>query len=149
MVKTVVFDMEIVLADNEMNEKHPDSKEIIFLERNQNTIDFFRYLDLQGVRIAVVSTNTREMLHKTLKRLGIDSFIKVMVTSDEVVNPKPHPEPFIRAMMGVGSSYEECVLFARTADSLASAVLTGAKVVQVLDLENMTIDFMKEKVGIR
>lgn len=145
----LVFDMEVILADGEMNERYPESKEIILLERDQKIIELFRYLDLQGVRIGLVSTNTREMLEKTLKRLGIDSFVKVMVTRDEIVNPKPHPEIYIRAMMGTGGKYEDCVLFARTSDSLTSAVLTGAKVVQLVDLDKLTIDFMKEKVNIR
>jgi pyrophosphatase PpaX len=52
----------------------------------------------RGVAMGVVTSKRREMALRTLRRCGVLEHFQVVVTADEVVYGKPHPEPVLRAL---------------------------------------------------
>ncbi|HXG44423.1 MAG TPA: HAD-IA family hydrolase [Gemmatimonadales bacterium] len=55
-----------------------------------------------GRRLGVVTSKTRDGAHRGLRLAGIEDAIEVMVCADDVVHPKPHPEPVTRAVTALG-----------------------------------------------
>jgi pyrophosphatase PpaX len=52
----------------------------------------------RGVRVGVVTSKGREMTARTLACSGLADVLDVLITADDVVNGKPHPEPVLKAL---------------------------------------------------
>jgi pyrophosphatase PpaX len=64
--------------------------------------ELVRRLRRGGRRLGVVTSKTREGTLRGLRLAGIEEAIEVMVCADDVVHPKPHPEPITRAVTALG-----------------------------------------------
>jgi len=51
-----------------------------------------------GVRMGVVTTKIRKTSEMGLKHCGLEQFIETIVSLDDVVHAKPHPEPVLKAL---------------------------------------------------
>ncbi|MBX3146697.1 MAG: HAD-IA family hydrolase [Gemmatimonadales bacterium] len=51
----------------------------------------------RGLRTGLVTSKQRAGAERGLRLLGLDAAMDVLVGADDVVNPKPHPEPLIKA----------------------------------------------------
>jgi HAD superfamily hydrolase (TIGR01509 family) len=78
-----------------------------------------------GVKTALVTMSIRPMAEQVLSHLDFDAF-DLLVTGDEVDNPKPHPEPYLTAASLLGVSISDCVAIEDSRAGLASAVASGA-----------------------
>jgi HAD superfamily hydrolase (TIGR01509 family) len=58
------------------------------------------------VKLAMVTGSPRDQIFLMHSKSGLLDFFDVIVTEDEVQNPKPHPEPYLMALdaLGVASS---------------------------------------------
>jgi beta-phosphoglucomutase len=65
-----------------------------------------------------------------LARLG--SYFPVVVDGDQVANPKPHPDVFLRAAALLGKSPEECIVFEDSVAGVTAAQAAGMRVVGIL-----------------
>lgn len=94
----------------------------------------FQYLKEQDKKIAIVTNANGESTRMLLEHLGLMNYLNVLITNSDVVNPKPHPEPYIRALMQlsrIGCDLEECIIFEDSAVGLEAARATGASVHEV------------------
>ena len=64
-------------------------------------------LKAAGTRIGVMTGKSRVSAQISLRELGIDDLIAVLVAGDDVVMPKPHPEGIIAALAQLGHPDEE------------------------------------------
>lgn len=86
-----------------------------------------------GIPCALVSASYRILLDAALEKLPPGTFT-VSVGGDEVVNGKPHPEPYLKACELLGVEAEDCVVFE---DSVFGAKSGNASGALVLAVENM------------
>ena len=56
----------------------------------------------EGMRIGIMTGKSRVSANISLRELGIEQFIDVLVAGDDVVMPKPHPEGVIAAIAQLG-----------------------------------------------
>lgn len=64
----------------------------------ENSLKTLGELKKAGVVIAAVTSHTGELLKRNLKIAGLDKYFKVIVTPQEVKNPKPDPESIFKAL---------------------------------------------------
>ncbi len=83
-----------------------------------------------SVPTALVTMSVHRMAHHVADRLGFHGFDAVVSGSD-VVNSKPHPEPYLRAAEVLGVPIQQCVAIEDSAPGVASASAAGAVVVGV------------------
>jgi len=62
------------------------------------------------MRIALATMSNRKVVDKLLLEKGIDTYFDVVVSADEVVNPKPDPEVFLMSARKMGVDSIECVV---------------------------------------
>jgi|TARA_B100000530_G_scaffold146122_1_gene91504 beta-phosphoglucomutase len=94
----------------------------------------FQYLKEEKKNIAIVTNANGDSTRMLLEHLGLMEYLDVLITNSDVVNPKPHPEPYIRALMQlsrIGCGLEECIIFEDSAVGLEAARATGASVHEV------------------
>lgn len=83
-----------------------------------------------GVRTALVTMSVRRMAEVVAAAVPFGGF-DVVVSGSDVANPKPHPEPYLRAAELLGVPIEACVAIEDSPPGLASAVSSGAATVGV------------------
>jgi HAD superfamily hydrolase (TIGR01509 family) len=125
----------------EIEELYEDKKRIaneMMLELDpQHYFDkrqMFDFLVQEGKNIAVVTNANRASTRLLLEHLDFMKYLDVLVTNNDVANPKPHSEPYIRALMELsrmGCELDECIIFEDSAVGLESARGTGASVHEV------------------
>ena len=86
------------------------------------------------VKLALASMNNRDVIDHMLNAMNVRRFFDVVLTVDEVHNPKPDPEIFLKCALKLGSNPEKCVVVedsifgvkaAKAAKMGCIAVLTG------------------------
>jgi HAD superfamily hydrolase (TIGR01509 family) len=105
---------------------------------------------LQGkVKLGLASMNDREVIDYMLKMTNIQRFFDAPLTADDISEPKPNPEIFLKCALKLGTSPERCVVVedsifgveaAKKARMGCIAVLTG--VYSRRELENAGADLM-------
>jgi len=108
------------------------------------------------VKLGLASMNDRAVIGHMLKVMDIKQFFGAVVTADDVVNPKPHPEIFLKCARKLKSSPEKCVVVedstfgveaAKTAKMKCIAVLTGVHSREMIKKAkaDLIVDSLKEK----
>ena len=112
---------------------------------------------LQGkVKLGLASMNDREVIANLLKMTNTQRFFDATLTADDISNPKPNPEIFLRCVLKLRSSQEKCVVVedsifgvkaAKTAKMGCITVLTGVYSREELKKANpdLIVDSLKEK----
>ena len=96
-------------------------------------------------KLGLASMNDRMVINHMLKITGVDGFFNAVFTAEDVTNPKPHPEIFLKCATKLKSQPEECVVIedsffgveaAKTAKMKCIAVLTGVHSEDILRKAN-------------
>jgi HAD superfamily hydrolase (TIGR01509 family) len=85
----------------------------------------------ERVPIGLVSAATRDEIDPVLRAAGLDGLFGVVVSSGDVTQGKPHPEPYERAAELLGLLPRDVVAFEDTEAGVASAKAAGMRVVAV------------------
>ncbi|MGK9146917.1 HAD family hydrolase [Plantibacter flavus] len=92
--------------------------------------DLLKSLRAAGVPTALVTMSIRSMAEDIARGIPFDAF-DLIVAGDEVDEPKPHPEAYLRAAKALGVDPGDCVAIEDSATGLASAVAAGTIAVSV------------------
>jgi pyrophosphatase PpaX len=84
-----------------------------------------------GIRIGVVTTKIRLTTEKGLAFVGIRNYVDAIVTVDDVVNPKPHAEPVLKALEQLGVEPSQALMVGDSAVDMKSAISAGVAAVGV------------------
>jgi sugar-phosphatase len=79
-------------------------------------------------RWGVVTSGSRRLAKARLQLVGIP-LPKVLVTADDVVNGKPHPEPYLKGAELLGVNPAECVVIEDAPAGIQAAHSAGMKVI--------------------
>ncbi|GAB3617566.1 HAD family phosphatase [Okibacterium endophyticum] len=86
--------------------------------------ELLRSLHDRGVPQALVTMSVRSMAELVVTQIPFDAF-GVLVTGDEVAQPKPHPEPYLTAAEKLGVDVTRCVALEDSRSGIASAIAAG------------------------
>lgn len=85
-----------------------------------------------GCRLALVTSKNRQGSLRGLGVAGIAHAFELIVSADEVVNPKPHPEPVLRALEQLGAAPGDCVYVGDSVHDLESGRAAGVATAAVV-----------------
>ena len=77
------------------------------------------------VRLGIVTGSPRDKLELMHGANGLLDRFEVIITDDEVKNPKPHPEPYLKALESLGIEPEQCLAVEDSRRGLDSAHAAG------------------------
>ncbi len=83
-----------------------------------------------GIPLALVTMSMYPLAEHVATGNG-SALVDLIVSGGDVANPKPHPEPYLRAARLLGVDITECVAIEDSLPGLASAVASGAAVIGV------------------
>ena len=84
----------------------------------------------QGIPTALVTMSISRMAHHIADRLGFVGFDAV-VSGDDVVNSKPHPESYLRGAELLGVNPADCIAIEDSEPGIRSAAAAGTVVIGV------------------
>lgn len=89
--------------------------------------------------MSVGTGGQRSIAEQTLKVVGMDRYFDILVTSDDITHPKPHPETFLRCAEQMGITPHECQVFEDGVLGMNAAREAGMKVTDVTEYYEVTI----------
>jgi len=80
---------------------------------------------------AIASGGPRDIVRGMLELTGLAPLFKVVVTPEDVVHGKPHPDMFLLAARKIGVAPEKCLVFEDAEPGMQAAVAAGMQYVKV------------------
>ena len=95
-----------------------------------------------GVKPMAIGTGAYTQEATTILQLcGLDSYVTAIVGADQVQNPKPAPDTFLRCAELLGIAPEKCVVFEDSKLGLQAAELAGMAGIDVLLVHAIENDY--------
>ncbi|HEX4560537.1 MAG TPA: pyrophosphatase PpaX [Gemmatimonadales bacterium] len=137
----------MVTTYREYNLSHHDEMVTAY----DGVVDAVKHLRQQGKQLGLVTSKFRSGAYRGLKKVGLDQDFHVVVGSDEVTNPKPHPEPVLTALSRLSVTPEGAVFIGDSRHDMECGRAAGVKTAAVLwgpfsrsDLEDLRPDYWLE-----
>ena len=93
--------------------------------------DFLSWLNSESVPCVIASSTPKDNLLTALPVLGLEDFFVGMISGDDVINGKPHPEPFLRAATIVNTNPQNCLVLEDSHSGVKAGLAAGCKVIAV------------------
>jgi HAD superfamily hydrolase (TIGR01509 family) len=120
--------------------------EILKIQPRSYIVELFNKLQQDGYMIGVCSNSIRPTVLTALAKSGLMEYLSVIISNDDVKNPKPHPEMFWKAMSMQGCLPEETVVVEDSPQGLAAAFRSRAHVIRVSSPDDVTVDNIYSKL---
>lgn len=88
-------------------------------------------LKVEGYKLAVCSNAIRESVKLMLLQSGILEYFEFVISNEDVVNPKPDPEIYIKAIKQLKCKSDEVLIVEDAPHGVESAKRAGGKICQV------------------
>lgn len=105
-------------------------------------IDIMSSIKSNNINIAVVSNSIKSTIEMVLSKLGILHYFDLIVSNEDAINNKPHPEMYWKAMSRFGLVPNDTVIFEDSVVGKLSAIDSGAYLIEIKNRK----DLNKEKV---
>ncbi len=112
-------------------------EQMVYDERMRNIL---RKLSEVGYKICVASNSIRESVKMMLIRKGFMEYIDFFYSNQDVINPKPNVEMYLRCMVKAGVSPKECVIVEDSHIGRKAVLDSGAFLCAVTDAEDVSFD---------
>ena len=96
-------------------------------------IELVRELKSKGIKTGLVSASPRNIVDAVLDNLGHELF-PFSISSDDVLETKPHPEGYLKAAIITGSDISNCLIFEDSLTGMNAAIASGAYLIGVPNL---------------
>lgn len=89
--------------------------------------------------MAVGTGGYTRLAWKALQIIGLDSFFKILISSEDVLNHKPHPDTFLKCAEQMGIEPQYCLVFEDGRLGIQAAESAGMMTINVTDYYTVTI----------
>lgn len=130
------------------NQDHHDT----LIAEYPGVLDQVRGLHRAGFRLGVVTSKMHGGLERGITAGGYDGLFEVLIGADDVINPKPHPEPVLMALEKLGVQADDAVFVGDSSHDMKCGRAAGVHTAAALwgpferpDLEEHEPDFWLEQ----
>lgn len=116
------------------------------LEPKSDLIDVLKHFSDRNYKLACASNSVKETVIGMLSKIGITEYIDVILSNEDVRNPKPHPEIFWTAMSINGCLPEETLIIEDSPYGLLAATKSGANLHRVSSSNELTIENLENVI---
>ena len=115
---------------------------------NKKTYQLFEKLS-KKFKIGIATNAIEETLKIALKKLRISKFINFSLSTENIKNPKPHPEIYLRCIINLNSKPKNTLVLEDSHNGRISAKESGARLMPIKNLSDVTygniIGYIKDK----
>ena len=106
-----------------------------------------RRLKSEGYKIYCASNSIRSSMKLMLLKAGYMEYIDEYFSNEDVKNPKPHSEIYLKCMVHAGVNPEESLIVEDSHIGREAAARSGASVMGVRGLEDVTLNNIKNAIA--
>ena len=114
--------------------------------RNDKLCDVLRLLKEDGLMIAVASNSIRDTVKLALLRKGFMEYVDFFYSNQDVKQPKPSAEMFLKCMIKAGVNPNETLIVEDSHIGRKTAVESGAHLLGVENSNSVTYEAIRSKV---
>lgn len=118
------------------------------LVADRDLISMLLYIKSYDIVIAVASNSIRKTVVECIDSLGIADLVDLVISNEDVKNPKPHPEMYWKAMSYFGVTPSDTIIFEDSIIGILSATDSGAGLIKIKDRSDLTLDKIKKAISI-
>ncbi|MGE4485295.1 MAG: HAD family hydrolase, partial [Oscillospiraceae bacterium] len=120
--------------------KKADELEVDYVRANgvpikKGLFDVLERLKKNGLLLAVATSSKRSIAEEYLLNSDIISYFDIIVCGDEVLNGKPHPEIFLKAIEELNCDPSRCLIFEDSENGVLAASRSGAIPIFIKDMK--------------
>lgn len=121
-------------------------KNLMDIQPNKSLIEIMSYLQESGIKIACCTNSIRKTANIVLSQLGIIKYFDCIISNQDVINGKPHPEMYWKCMSELNCVPEKTLIIEDSPNGLLAASRTKANVLRINNPTELTLEFMKTKL---
>ncbi len=103
-------------------------------------------LKKNGYRLVACSNSIRKTMDIFFEKAALSEYFDFYLSNEDVVDAKPSPEIYLKAMSKLGLSPEECLILEDNENGVRAARSSGANVLVVRDPKEVSLDKIMEKI---
>jgi len=111
-------------------------------EYSDTISEVFEQLQKEGYIFACASNSIRKTVDLILNKLNITKYFNLILSNEDVVNPKPNPEIYLKAMNMLQSNPEDTYIFEDSVIGLTAAKASGANIIHIHDSKDLNYKFI-------
>ena len=115
---------------------------------DKKTYQLFEKLS-KKFKIGIATNAIEETLKIALKKLRISKFVNYSLSTENIKNPKPHPEIYLRCIINLNSKPKNTLVLEDSHNGRISAKEAGARLMPIKNLSDVTykniIDYIRNK----
>jgi HAD superfamily hydrolase (TIGR01509 family) len=119
------------------------------LQPDLDKIELIKELRNRGYKLAVASNSIRRSVLIMLAKIGVIEYMDLIISNEDVKNPKPHPEMYWKTMSMMGVLPEETLIVEDSPHGLLAASRSRASVLRVDDPHDLTLEKVIKKINER
>jgi HAD superfamily hydrolase (TIGR01509 family) len=119
------------------------------LQPDLEKIELIKELRNRGYKLAVASNSIRRSVLIMLAKIGVIEYMDLIISNEDVKNPKPHPEMYWKTMSMMGVLPEETLIVEDSPHGLLAASRSRASVLRVDDPHDLTLEKIIKKINER
>lgn len=131
IIEDILKRCNIKLKDSEKSRvysiKRNSMPSVLAYKKYSWVLQFLRFLKSRGVMLGLVSGSNRDFVDKIVLTFFKDIF-NVVISGDDTRRGKPNPDPYSKAMRGLGVSPKKVIVIENAPLGIRSAKRAGAKV---------------------
>lgn len=110
----------------------------------QEKIELMKYLKNKNIKIACFTNSIRYNAELMLQKTGIIDYFDLIITNQDVQNPKPDPEGYLMCLQKMNVNAKNAIIVEDSPKGIEAAKQTGAILIKVKDQEEVTVDLFKD-----
>tara|TARA_R110000824_G_scaffold8429_13_gene38277 strand:+ start:15718 stop:17085 length:1368 start_codon:yes stop_codon:yes gene_type:complete len=107
---------------------------------NAELCSLFNDLCSSGIKVYVASNSIRKTTKMFLINLGLIEYVDCIYSNEDVDNPKPHPEIYLKSMVNEHVMPSETLIVEDSHVGITSAIRSGAHLCRVENVSDVTKD---------
>ena len=100
-------------------------------EPMSGAVKLIEYINKIGIDMAIGTSNSRQNVDALLKKMGLESIFKVIVSKEDVINHKPDPEVYVKCAMLLGCDRTNCIVIEDSPSGISAAKSAGIACIAV------------------
>ena len=117
------------------------------LTLNEQLCGVLEFLSNKGYKLACCSNSIRKSIIVMLAKTGLIKYFDLLISNEDVINSKPHPEMYWLAMSKLKHLPEETLIVEDSPNGLHAAYRTNAQILRISGPEELTIDKFKDRLN--
>ena len=116
------------------------------METDEEKINILKTLKEMGYKVHVCSNSIKQSVRLMLTRKGLIEFADELFSNEDVSNPKPHPEIYMRSMIKAGVSPKETLIVEDSHVGRKAAIESGAFLHPVRNQDEVSLERILEDI---